>query len=838
MIPQSYYSLPDLPDAGLLTRYLDRLAVIVPVARTNLVTNPSFETNTTSWTAIGGSIARSTAQQYHGAYSLAITPTAAVNDGARYDTISLTSGTTYVASCKFRGVAGVSYKLSIATTGGADLAVYRFVATGNWQWISVIYVETSTTTRRVVVSKDNQASTGAFYIDGVQAEACGSEGVFVTTYIDGDQAGLIPNQFPPAYGWNGTAHASSSYRVAQTRAGGRVIRFRDLGFLLTAIIGLALVPPEHQALTFAQLDGGAYQNTIKPPRQFSLVGRWDAQTPTELDIRRGQVARLLDRDLVGLRQPLVLTMQAEELGAAIGDTVAVQALYSGGLEGHVQELPSASAQVTFTQYVPLVLNHDQGASLSSQSSVANVNNIARRSPDGVWSALGSSGVNGAVNAVLQAPDGSVYAAGSFVTASGTTVNGVAGWNPLTNTWSALGTGLTGGLATGYALAVAPNGDIYLGGSFTAAGGTAAANIAKWNGSAWSALGSGANNAVGALAFGPDGSLYLGGSFTSAGGVANTRAIAKWNGAAYSALGTGAATTVVQALLFAPDGSLYAGGSFTGMGGVANTANIARWNGSAWLSVGGGMDNSVGALAATPNGIVYAGGTFLTAGGVAANQIAKWNGQVWQPLGVGTNGVVYSLAVAHDGTLYVGGNFTTAGGITLPDRLARWNGSAWVLSDIDLPGTPLVQTLAVAPDGSLYLGSTTSGAASAAATTTVTNSGSAAVWPRLTITDPSGGGDRLYQIVNTTTGAAIYFNYTIQQGEVAVLTLDPTNVTFVSTFRGNILSTILPGSNTTGFFLQPGANVISYFASNSGVTGVLDWQIGYTDISDALYQATP
>lgn len=837
MRPRSYYGLPELPDAGLLTRYMGTLAVIVPVARTNLITNPSFETNTTNWTAIGGSIARSTTQQYHGAYSLAVTPTAGTSDGARYDTVSLTSGTSYGVSCKSRGVAGVAYKLSIATTGGVDLAVYRFTATGNWQWLTLIYTETSTTTRRVVVSKDNSASTGIFYIDGVQVEACGSEGTFVTTYIDGDQAGLVPNQQPPAYGWNGTAHASTSYRVAQTRAGGRVIRFRDLGFLLTAIIGLALVPPEHQALTFAQLDGGQYLNTLKPPRQFSLTGRWGATTPSELDIRRGQLAHLLDRDLVGLRQPLVLTMQAEECGAAVGDVTCVQALYSGGMEGSVEELPSASSALTFTQYLPMVLGHDQGAALASQISVANANNIVKRAPDGVWSALGS-GVNGAVNAVAKAPDGSVYVAGAFTTASGTTVNGIAKWNPVTNTWSALGTGLSGGLATGYALAVAPNGDIYLGGSFTAAGGTAAANIAKWNGSAWSALGSGTNNAVGALAFGPDGSLYLGGSFTAAGGIANTRAIAKWNGAAYSALGTGAATTVVQALLVAPDGSLYAGGSFTGMGGVANTANIARWNGSAWLSVGDGMDNAVGALAATPNGIVYAGGTFLTAGGVAANQIAKWNGQVWQPLDVGTNGVVYSLAVANDGTLWVGGTFTTAGGITLPDRLARWNGSAWVLSDIDLPGTPLVQTLVVMNDGSLYLGSTTSGAAAAAATTTVTNNGTAATYPRLTITDPSGGGDRLYQIINTTTGAAIYFNYTIQQGEIAVLTFKPTNVTFVSTFQGNILDTILPGSNTTGFSLQPGANTISYFASNSGVTGVLDWQIGYTDLSDALYQTAP
>ena len=58
----------------------------------------------------------------------------------------------------------------------------------------------------------------------------------------------------------------------------------------------------------------------------------------------------------------------------------------------------------------------------------------------------------------------------------------------------VGLGLGDGQRSVYALAVSGT-DLYAGGCFTTAGGSAANYIAKWNGSAWSALGSGMNNCV-------------------------------------------------------------------------------------------------------------------------------------------------------------------------------------------------------------------------------------------------------------------------------------------------------------------------------------------------------
>ena len=82
--------------------------------------------------------------------------------------------------------------------------------------------------------------------------------------------------------------------------------------------------------------------------------------------------------------------------------------------------------------------------------------------------------------------------------------------------------------------------LYAGGDFTTAGGVAANGIAKWDGSSWTALGSGMNADVHALTVFDDGggpALYAGGDFTTAGGVAANN-IAKWDGSSWTALGSG------------------------------------------------------------------------------------------------------------------------------------------------------------------------------------------------------------------------------------------------------------------------------------------------------------
>ena len=279
-------------------------------------------------------------------------------------------------------------------------------------------------------------------------------------------------------------------------------------------------------------------------------------------------------------------------------------------------------------------------------------------------------------------------------------------------WISMGGGITGvdsGIlnvnSTVHAAVADASGNLYIGGFFNIAGNIFATNIAKWDGTNWSALGSGISGTVSALAVsGSD--LYVGGSFTNAGGMLATNA-AKWNGSSWSALGSGIGGIYESVSALAVSGSdLYAGGWFTTAGGMPAT-NIAKWNGSSWSALGSGMDYRVSALAVSGSDL-YAGGDFTTAGGSPANSIAKWNGNSWSALGSGVGGSVLALAVSGS-DLYAGGWFTTADGSPV-NRIAKWNGSSWSAlgSGVGFPiSGPIPLVIALAVSGSdLYVGATT------------------------------------------------------------------------------------------------------------------------------------
>ena len=295
-----------------------------------------------------------------------------------------------------------------------------------------------------------------------------------------------------------------------------------------------------------------------------------------------------------------------------------------------------------------------------------------------WTTLGS-GLNGTANTLCQVGE-DLYVGGSFTSAGGTDANYIAKWN--TNGWSGVGPGLHGWHPSPetqvYSLATLGS-NLYVGGLFESAGSTAADNIAKWDGVTWSPCRSefiGLSYFVEALAVSPSRSnLYAAGLFTAA-GTSQASYVAKWDGTAWTALGA-VLNDPPHIYALATSGSdLYAGGAFTNLG--ATPANyIAKWDGSSWtplgLGVGGTPYPSVSALA-TFGSNVYASGYFILAGGSPANNIALWDGSNWTALGAGLSAPANALVV-FAGSLYAGGAFTNAGG-TPANYIARWDGSQW------------------------------------------------------------------------------------------------------------------------------------------------------------------
>ncbi len=323
-------------------------------------------------------------------------------------------------------------------------------------------------------------------------------------------------------------------------------------------------------------------------------------------------------------------------------------------------------------------------------------------------------LDGAVESSAIFDDGTgpaLFVGGSFGSVNATKISNIAKWDG--TSWHPLGSGTNG---TVYALTVYDDGSgpaLYAAGSFTEAGGVSANRIARWDGTAWHPLGQGVGTfRIHKLTVYDDGSgpaLYAGGYFSEAGG-AEAHNIAKWDGAAWSAVGSGVNDQVHDLHVF-DDGNgsaLYVGGRFFAAG-ATGAQHLAKWDGSAWSAVGSGSDQPIRALHTFDDGsgpALYIGGEFTTVDGVAASRIAKWDGTQWSSLDVGANGWVYDLAVYDDGggsALYAVGSFPNAGGISA-GRVAKWDGTQWHSLNSQIENT--VYHLNVFDDGSgskLYVG---------------------------------------------------------------------------------------------------------------------------------------
>lgn len=801
--------------------------IIIPAEATNEIPNPSMEIDGTGWTAYGGatSITTVTTYQRRGNRSLEVTTVTGAETGTYYGSMTEVSGVARTFSADvYSPTAGLPMRIQIRTSANVVLAETTFTTNGYWQRVTVTYTGTaSVSTRRLFVVRDSVASTAKFYVDGAYYSTVNG------TYLDGDMKGFVKGK--TEYRWNGTPNASTSWRSGQTRSGGTLLRIKDYArILLTLGLGMAPITNIAQPLT---VDYSSYQTTRVNNREFVLALAFSGLTPGAMQDNRQALIAAVQPDRTAYKQPLVIRYQGlDSSGGDASEPVDIIAHYVDGLDNQ-PGVGMEKAAMRFVSYLPFIQKAgDSGTTLGFSTTVSSFGDIGYRDTDGTWKAMGTGVTGGSqVRSIVVGPDGSVYAGGSFTEMGGVAnTAGIAKWNG--TSWSALGTGVDNNGVS--ALAIGPDGSLYAAGSFTKMSGVAnTAYIAKWDGTSWSALGTGANASVYTLSFGPDGSLYAGGGFTLAGGVANTVHIAMWDGTAWSALGTGTnGTSGVTDSAIGLDGSLYIGGDFTLAGGVADTVYIAKWNGTAWSALGTGMDNEVDALAVGPDGSLYAGGAFTLAGGISAPHIAKWNGTAWSPLGGGNlSSDAGALHFSDDGDLYVGGIFRSIGGVNLPDRCAVYHENIWTPFDVDVQDvSAVIYTLATDRSGRLYMGGSWSGTDALSATVIVSSVSGVRAYPVVKFTGPGA----IWQVKNYTTGKSIYFNnLVLLSGETAILNLMPGKISFTSSFRGNLMSYILNGSDFDWFLLSGSNNVSAFMTGTTAASGIkMSWQDLYWSIDGA------
>lgn len=173
---------------------------------TNRITNPSFEINTTGWTAFGTgtSALRNATDGVFGSSCLELIFDGASSFyGVTMSVSGLTPGASYVISGYIKRVAGVgNINIDVAEgviidTGG--IVVVSGTGTGSsWQRFSEVFTYPGGGSGTVSIRLFGDGSpVGSVRFDAIQLEA----GSVVTSYIDGAQTGAA---------WTGTAHASTS----------------------------------------------------------------------------------------------------------------------------------------------------------------------------------------------------------------------------------------------------------------------------------------------------------------------------------------------------------------------------------------------------------------------------------------------------------------------------------------------------------------------------------------------------------------------------------------------------------------------------------------------------
>lgn len=324
-----------------------------------------------------------------------------------------------------------------------------------------------------------------------------------------------------------------------------------------------------------------------------------------------------------------------------------------------------------------------------------------------WSSLGL-GINSDVYSMVEWDNKLVIGTDWMTVAGGISAHGVAVWDGYS--WSALGDGIEGDV---YSLAVY-NGDLIAAGYLEGSGVVTMYGPLRWTGSSWVELGTWAwqYDITAMIVF--NGNLIVGGDFDEAGGGVAADGVASWNGSTWSAVGSGLIPSAYNSTVNAfaiYNSQLVAAGSFNiAAGSVADY--IAYYSGGTWHNMGSdaGVYQYIDDLLVDGSNL-YAAGNYGVAGSV--EPLSVWNGASWALVGSGQLMNDGLTLTKFNGSIYLGGYIT--GTTSTPNNvigIAKLNGSTWESVESGADGH--IESLLEFND-ELYAGGTSNRIGSASAT---------------------------------------------------------------------------------------------------------------------------
>jgi len=800
-----------------------------PANDRNECLEPSFEMPIVNW-ATGGTntLARSTEQQYRGAYSAKITYSNSTTLLSLAQTF-VNKTTTYYLKAKVyvpsNWDGGILALSTSGYTGATTTTVTDWTRNtdpyGAWftlkTTLAVAADEAGTIT--LTSSGSTPTATRYIYVDALYF------GVYDSEYFDGDER---------LGWWEGNRHYSISQMDYRNRQHGVLSNLDNYNVYLGHPQGFDFPTFDNETRARAVGTGSEFIRTNSPGRAGQLPVTVKGTSENNYHSVLKAFQNLVKPNQVpGNHPPYTLAYSGANadvlnyIDARLAKDLTLKRVGFSGL-GAWQMLATSPAWYE---------RQDRYAALTRSQSLSVAYLLGWLNESG-FDDMGNSGT-GQVRAQAIDVNNDLLVGGQFLNFAGNAdADNIARYVRATDTWTSLFAG--GANSNVNDILVLDDGRMVIVGAFTNIGGTSANRVAIWDGSTITALGSGFNGECYTVRYDYNNNyLYFGGTFTTANGVTVNR-IAQYDLVAgtFGDLDSGA-NSDVRSIYITTNGNLLVGGDFTSIGDPGVTAYyMAYYNLSTdtWskLTTGTsgantGTNGAVYSITLGDNNKIYIGGNFTQVAGRDANNVAwrYFSEPSWHPMGQGLTGglgipVEYMVWDEVLQKLLISGRFTTAG-INTVDRVVLWNGTSFERVGLDFPGDAAVYSFVRNPrNGDYFYAFDTSGTIIVpSATTTLTNNGTDDTYPVFYFVGGGSTGSayaNLLFITNLTTGARLAFEkLTINDGSTVVIDLTPGRVK-VYRIIGQTLYDLTVGafsreSDIAAFTLRPGVNMLTVAAAN-------------------------